>query len=66
MAERSLFLRAYEGRAPFAKRRLLLLVAAAFLGLPILPSTIGTVDASRYAFTSHTFTPCGATGSNGP
>ena len=66
MAETSLFLRAYEGRAPFAKRRLLLLVAAAFLGLPMLPSTIGTVEASRYAFTSHTFTPCGATGRDGP
>ena len=66
MAEKPLFLRAYEHRAPFAKRRLGLLLLVAFLIVPMLPSAFTPASAASYAFLSHTFTTCGATGKSGP
>ena len=66
MADTSLFLRAYDGSAPFAKRRLGLLLALLFLAVPLIPSSFGSADAAAYSFLSHTFTPCGATGRLGP
>lgn len=66
MAENRVLLRAYEGRAPYARRRLVLVMVLAAVSLFVMPSVIPDVEAASYTFISHTFTPCGATGTNGP
>ena len=46
MAENRVFLRAHAHAAPFARRRLVLVLAVAFMAIPLLPSTFGFVRAA--------------------
>ena len=66
MAENRFFWRALAPikRALLAPLSLLLVAATLIVLTP--PETTDSVSASSYAFTSHTFTTCGATGPNGP
>ncbi|MEY4032190.1 MAG: hypothetical protein RL573_1102, partial [Actinomycetota bacterium] len=62
MAENRILLRAYEGRAPYARRRLVLLLAVTFMSVPLMPVVFS--GASAAGFLSRTFgnTGTGATG----
>ncbi len=67
MAERLRYARALAaaiGRGLAAPLSVLLIASLAVLVAPARDS--GSADASTYSFTSHTFTPCGATGQSGP
>lgn len=46
MAENRVFLRAYARSAPFARRRLVLVLAAAFLAIPLFPSVLSPIEAA--------------------